>query len=684
MRLFTDEDVTARSKFGNKLFFSFILLALTLLVLYVFPFSKLPLTGFELELLDEKFLERDKSIDVDSSNIVILEISQDSYDQIIPPLNRWPWQRSFYAKVIDNLMAAGASAIGIDLLMADPDQYSASNDSLLVNAIKRSGKVVLAGQIDVPRERVYYENNSDYVELLSQGIQSLVFKKSENFSNIFFKFDSSLGIVNVPSDQDGVCRRYMPYIYSGLTSRKIPSFGFAVINKFLSIPPLQVVEVKGNSFELANFSIPKFNASSALLNFYCSGNCFRMVKFIDVLDDSSFITKDERDLNVSINTWDDREFGLKYSGLFKNKIVLIGSTMPEDKDIVPIPSLIKNSSAGNFIYGVEFHALAISNFLNRLFIKKMPEGFEISIVAFLFMSFFFIPFAFRNLSFIKRIFNEIIILVFVVVIIYIIYIISHRLFIGENYYLPVINPALGITAGYLTNIVFSYLESRRQNVFIRKSFSRYVDKEIVDEIIKNPSLFKLGGERRVVTVLFADMRDFTKIAEGKQPAELVNFVNRFFCDLSDIVTENKGMIDKFIGDAIMAVWGAPLRLENHAYLACKSALEMLDKIETSVYTFENGEKYKIAIRIGINTGEAIVGNFGGDKRFDYTVMGDSVNIAARLEELNKNYDTSNLISASTFALVKENFNAREVDQIVIRGRSEPTRIYELTGMKNSI
>ncbi len=225
----------------------------------------------------------------------------------------------------------------------------------------------------------------------------------------------------------------------------------------------------------------------------------------------------------------------------------------------------------------------------------------------------------------------------------------------------------------------------KDQAFIKNAFSKYVPVSVVDKLLDNPEILKLGGEERVLTILFSDIAGFTSISEKMEPNELVLLLNEYLTEMTDIVLNQGGIIDKFIGDAILAEFGAPIPMINHAESAVNSALFMHKKL------FELNDKWKkknypqIKCRIGINTGNVILGNMGSNQVFDYTVIGDHVNLASRLEGANKRYDTKLMISENTFLeLPKDKFRSRVLDIIKVKGKIKPIKVFEIIGFKNDI
>jgi adenylate cyclase len=641
---------------------------LTIILTQDLFFTFAPLKELELKLLDNRFLERGKIDIKDSSDVVILEITQDAYDQIPPPSNKWPWPRSIFARVIENLNEVGVKAIGLDINMASPDQFSPKNDSLLTDAIRKYRNVVVAGKIDIEAEQLFDVGKS-YIRKLDQ-----------NYGNIFFSADSSIGIVNPPPDYDKVFRRYLPYVKSGVDEKLLPSFGFALINKYLGKKKSDLAIRADGYFELDNKLIPQFDRYSVLINFYGPSRTFPHVKLIDVLDDKDFKTIDEIEYNDDVNTWEEYLSDPGLRKILENKIVLIGSTMPEDRDLLPISFAEGKRKGDNLIYGVEYHANIIQNILweDYLFVQSKSE--EILLIIFLTIFIFIVTSLIRKVKLRVGILSEILNLITIALIVYAVYLISIYLFISDKMVVAIVSPSLAIVFAYLGSTAYHFIKERHQNVLITGMFSQYVSKSIVSELLANPDKLKLGGEKKTLTVLFSDIAGFTTFAEKKEPEELVSFINEFLNEMTEIIIKNGGTLDKYLGDAVMAFWGAPVEIEDHAFKACLSALQMQDKLAELRDKWSKAGEPLIHIRIGINTGEVIVGNIGGKKRFDYTVLGDDVNLASRLEGANKEYGSNIMISGSTFEIVKDKFLVRELDIIRVKGKVEPTKVYELISL----
>ncbi len=249
----------------------------------------------------------------------------------------------------------------------------------------------------------------------------------------------------------------------------------------------------------------------------------------------------------------------------------------------------------------------------------------------------------------------------------------------NGYWLKVVPPVTQAVLSLMGIYVHGFLTEGREKLKIRKAFQFYLTKSVVDEMLKEPGKLQLGGERKTCTVLFSDIRGFTSISELLTPEQLSNLLNEYLTPMTNLVFKYDGTLDKYMGDAIMAIFGAPVAYEDHARRSCFAAIEMMEELAVLQEGWRERGVPELDIGIGLNTGPMSVGNMGSEVRFDYTVMGDNVNLGSRLEGINKQYGTNIIISEYTYAAAKEHIHVREIDSVRVKGRREPVVIFELLG-----
>lgn len=623
-----------------------------------------PLKLAELSFVDYRFQHRGVvPRGHDSTSIVIVEISPES-QKSLP--DKWPWPGTYFARLVRNLKRAGAKAVGIDITFGAEDSRNPGNDLEFRRAIREAGNVVLAGSLE------------------SEKHPYTLLRGAENYGNIYIDSTTTFGLTNAIGDADGLLRRYMPFGFDDARERRIPTFAFALLDVCAGQSSRVTPTTEEDHFEFQGRWIPRYDNRSLLVNFYGPSGTFPRIKFADVIDDSEFTTVDEAKYNTQINTFDDPYNGYLYDGTFKNKIVLVGSTTPEDKDLFYIPIGEGKQTGDNRMYGVEVHANVIQNVLDRNFIYRQPVWSTLLVIFGLSLSTFAFTSGFKSIKVRYSSLIDILGVALLFAELFIFYSIAIKLFASKSYLVDMVGPFLSILISYVGSIVFSYMSERRQKVLIKTMFGHYVNRSVVDEMVEHPERLRLAGDRREMTVMFTDIENFTSIAEKMKAEELVKMLNEYLNEMTGIVFNNSGTVDKYEGDAIMVFWGAPVLQPDHAVRACSTAVEMQQAlIPMRRRWIETGRK-PINVRIGINTGEMIVGNIGGSGKFEYTVIGDSVNIGARLEGANKQYKTNIMISESTYNKVADRVIARELDMLVVAGRTEPIRVYELCGMAGSI
>jgi len=356
------------------------------------------------------------------------------------------------------------------------------------------------------------------------------------------------------------------------------------------------------------------------------------------------------------------------SSEFENKLILIGATSPDLHDDYFVPT-----SKGKAMPGVEIHANTIQTMINKDFLQEESSLLNaiIIIIAALSAALIVAKFGIKGIT----IFSPLIVLVYILLSIYL----FDKGIIMNLVYLP-----LTISSVYVAETIYAYRATKQEKQQIKEAFTKYVSAEVVSEVMKTPDKLQLGGARKEVTIFFSDIRGFTTLSEGLNPEKLVHLLNEYLSAMTDIIMKHQGLVDKYIGDAIMAFWGAPLEQENNAELACETSIEMQRKLAELNKKWALEKLPALKIGIGLNTGEAIIGNMGSYKRFDYTAIGDNINLGSRLEGLTKQYQVGILTSEITRKKAGDGFVFRKIDLVQVKGKTKPIWIYELICRKNEI
>jgi adenylate cyclase len=387
---------------------------------------------------------------------------------------------------------------------------------------------------------------------------------------------------------------------------------------------------------------PVVKETRFLVNFIARPGAYDRYRFLDVVE----------------GKYDNEEF--------KDKIVLIGATAPNLHDDYFVPT-----SYGKAMPGVEIHANVVQQLLTGKHVRHAPDWltiliiFIVSIIVALLVYYF--PIWLAALLSVAAMLLYVFVAIFV---------------FDTGMILNIVYVPVGIVIAYLATMMYFYVSERKSKRQIRGAFEKYVSKDVISHIMEHPDRLKLGGEKRTITVFFSDIRGFTTISEKLSPEQLVHLLNDYLTEMTDIILKYNGVVDKYMGDAIMAFWNAPLNQPKHAELACSAALSMEKRLKQLQRKWKADGVPHLEIGVGLNTGPAVVGNMGSYDRFDYTAMGDTVNLGSRLEGLNKPYGTRNIISETTQDKIKNrSFLVRKLDRVRVKGKKEPITIFELASRK---
>ncbi|MCB0369618.1 MAG: adenylate/guanylate cyclase domain-containing protein, partial [Bdellovibrionales bacterium] len=389
------------------------------------------------------------------------------------------------------------------------------------------------------------------------------------------------------------------------------------------------------------------------LNFYSDKNLFTTFKFDSIYEDS---------LNLLQGNIDDpEELEKKLKNSFEDKIVLIGGSAAGLEDLKVIPT-------DSDYPGALIHAVTISNILNNDYLKHPPDTINY-LIPLLLILIIYLNFIFISNTAVKNT------LPFFLIGLYAVF--AFYFFKLDNLQLPIATPLFFGFLSYGDSLAYLTFTESKQKKKILGTLSKYLSPQVTTQ------LFEQGidptaeiGRKEELSILFSDIRGFTTLSESISPEQVVEILNFYLGKMTDLVFSNKGTLDKFIGDAVMAFWGAPITDKTHALNAVKTALSMKDQMSSINNFFSQKYNTELHIGIGVNTGDVIVGNIGSDKRLDYTVIGDNVNLASRLEGLTKNYGVNIIIGKRTFELIKNDILCRPIDWVQVKGKNDSTKIYE--------
>jgi adenylate cyclase len=643
---------TSRTK--TKLWISLLIVLGSILISVFLSYSTLFKT-LELKLLDLNFAIRGP-VSVEDSPIVIVAIDDQS-DEATP--HRWPWPRYYYAHIIENLEEAGAAVIGIDVILDQPDKYGQGSDDTLAAVLEQYDNILLTGKI------MRTEHDWSY---------STLYPPYEKF----LTGNTTWGLAPIEADLDGFYRKYL--VGQAHFDSLYPSFAAEVLKIYKKLPKDTPVLEDDDYYYLGTDTIPKINNSGMLINYVGPARSFTYYSFSQILDDMDFDLVFEHDMDAFDDPGDEElgiPPGLLASGLLKDKIVLIGSTMQELHDNFPTPFLEYRTGEGVKAKaetpGVEIHANALHTILTKNYVKQIPEFYLYLIIL------IFAAIVIMITRYLPTLWSVAIAVILIVA--YFVFTVYE--FISNGLLITFSTPFLVVVLIYISETIYHFLMTQKEKKVIRGAFAHYVPEKIVQEIIANPDKLSLGGEERIVSVLFSDVVSFTSISEELSPRNLVLLLNEYLTEMSEIIHQFNGVIDKFEGDAIMAEFGVPVSYPDHAKAACNCAIEMQEKLNTMRAHWIKEGKPPLSARIGINTGEVIVGNMGSRHLFDYTVMGDHVNLGARLESANKSYGTKIMISEFTHNDLDEEFFTRPLDFIRVQGKTKPVEVFELLGNKKT-
>lgn len=640
---------------------------------------------FELKIFD--LLTRYSAPYQPDPRIVIVGIDQKSLDTY----GRWPWPRDVIGKLVTKLagydakvtalditfstqadkeakeILGGVSSIAEKLAMSEkaPEfvaeleklKMESSRDEALALAIKNAGNVT-TGYLFHGKDEAAYAAEADerkFPLVEPFRIKQVQRDKESRDAHIWFSVSGvepnipliqeagvTTGFLNTWIDPDGTIRNH-PLVMEH-KGQLFPSLAMASAMLYSGNHQDAQAVFRSGVFQglaLGGDFLPIDPYGRILLTYLGPDSTFPILSAADVMSRPA----------------DDEAMKKKLGG----KLVFIGATATQLYDLRVTPF--------GYTAGVEVQATAASNALSGDVISKMGwqnifDTVLTGVIAILLL------FTLRRVGVIPGL--ALTILLFAALVMF-----NYYMFTGARLWLNSVTPSAMIVLGFITITTHQYLTEQKSKRFIKEAFGRYLSPKVINMIIENPGLLKLGGEKRVMTAYFSDVAGFTTISEKLPPTELVTLLNEYLSAMSNIIHDFDGTVDKYEGDAIIAFWGAPIPAENHAELCARSAVTMQRRLAVMRENWRKEGKDELNVRMGINTGPMVVGNMGSKERMDYTMMGDAVNLAARLEGVNKYYGTYILISEFTHAHIKDLFLCRELDMVRVQGKKDAIRLFEI-------
>ena len=602
--------------------------------------------------------------------VTIVDIDEAS----LAKYGQWPWPRTRVADLVTALKRMGAIVVAFDVMFAEPDRLNpavaadsfknldeetrtrlralASNDQVLADAI--SGGRVILGETGLPSVVPQPEQAlpTTGMATLGEDPQPLLFEFAGLLRNIpiLEQAAAGRGILTIRPERDGIVRRVPTIVVAqGAT---MPSLSFEILRVVTGSETILVRSDHAGvkSVAVKGFQVPT-DANGQLWVHFARRDRSIYVSAADVLD------------------------GLVAPQSIANKLILVGTSAAGlyDSKTTPIDRVMP---------GVEIHAQVLESMLTRSVLSQPNYANGAELIAAILLGFIIIWLAPLFGPRVLLAFGTWIVVLLVGVSWY--FYVSHRLLIDFTY------PLLSSLMIYLTLVFSSYVREQAQRRQIRSAFGQYLSPVLVEQLAQSPERLVLGGEEREMTFMLSDVRGFTAISETYRhdPQGLTTLMNRFLTPLTNAILARKGTIDKYMGDAIMAFWNAPLDDKAHQINACVAALDMLDRLkvlnlELEEEAQESGRHFMpLRIGVGLNTGICVVGNLGSDVHFDYSVLGDSVNVASRLESQTKVYGFPIVAGAQTALPAKDDVAILEIDFVIVKGKTEPESVYAIVGRKD--
>jgi adenylate cyclase len=596
--------------------------------------------------------------------VTIVDIDETS----LAKLGQWPWPRTRIADLVNNLTRLGAVVIAFDVIFSEPDRLNPevaadtfrnldeatreklralpSNDQVFADAMRHSRVVMGESGISQVLSDIDTTLPVTGLAMLGEDPQRFMVKFPGLLRNtpVLEKSASGRGLLTIDPERDGIIRR---------VPMTMPSLSFEMLRV---VTGTDTIFIKSDLAGITSVGVKGFQVPT-------DRNGKLWVHFA------------HRDPSIYVSAFDVLGGNVPPEKI-KGKLVVVGTSAVGLNDI-------KTTPVSAAMPGVEIHAQVLEAALTKSLLAQPPYGPLLEFASALLLGLLVIAFA--------PMFGPVTLVAVGALFATVLIGTSWYFYAYDRVLVDFTYPLLSTTSIYLTLIFTSFVREQAQRRQIRSAFGQYLSPALIEQLAQSPEKLQLGGEQREMTIMFSDVRGFTTISEAykSDPQGLTTLMNRFLTPLTNAILDRKGTIDKYMGDAIMAFWNAPLDDKEHQINACEAALDMLARIDVlnktrEVEAQEGGHTFiPINVGVGLNTGTCVVGNMGSDLRFDYSVLGDTVNLASRLEGQSKEYGFPIIIGSKTAMAIKEKFAILELDFIMVKGKTEPEVIYAVAGREDT-
>jgi adenylate cyclase len=587
-----------------------------------------------------------------TDNIRLILLDQNSLDWAKNENGwNWPWPREVYSAILDYCHRNAAKAVAFDVLFTEPSIYGNEDDSALGRAIAKGGHfagAVFLGEktgndkkwpAEIPAPEFKVIGLDKWLNSTNSG--KIIFHRATMPIQELAANAAVLSNVHLEPDSDGIYRSIN--LFCVFDQKILPTLG---LGAYLAANPSVQMQIKPGRLMIDKRAIPIDRQGYAVLNYRGISGTHKAFSAAAVIQSELRILKGEtptiRDTNA-----------------FRGKYVFFGFSAPGLYDL-------RSSPVDGVYPGVEIQATLLDNFLSNDFMRRSSAWLTITVVFFLALA----------CAISASIFSSPVGSVSVGLIFFSIPILVSFGSYLQDLWFPLVVQEISVTFTIALALVVNYATEGRQKRFIKNAFQQYLSSAVIEQLIQHPERLKLGGERKVLSIFFSDLQGFTSISEGLDPKDLTALLNDYLSAMTNIIHEEGGTVDKYEGDAIIAFWNAPLEVPEHAARAVRAAMRCQEVLAKMRPGFKERIGKEMFMRIGINTGPAIVGNLGSDTRFDYSMIGDAVNLASRLEGANKQFGTHTMISQFTRDMLGDIPAVRELARIAVVGRREPVVVYE--------